>query len=205
MELLAEARDRSIYHVTGGREAPAVYYIQDKQAGGILVNTPAFDSDLAATLQQYGPVAFLFLPSRYGARDLDAWRQALGAQALAGQDEVPAIAGTVDTPLDGTIRLSRTIRFYPMSGRTAGSTALFCKNKPGFLFLGPILEPGPDGWPTLVPHEDDWSWENRVMGGLGLQDLKFEYAFTDRFGEDTRYGPGAGEGVRSALNRFYGA
>ncbi|HKL78646.1 MAG TPA: hypothetical protein VJ985_09855 [Gammaproteobacteria bacterium] len=205
MKLLAEARDRSIYHVSGGLAEPAVYLIQDKQAGGILVNTPAFDPALAESLQQAGPVAFLFLPSRFGARDVDAWREALGAEAFAGQDEAPAIPGTVDTPLDGTIRLSRTIRFYPMSGRTAGSTALFCKNKPGFLFLGPILEPGPDGWPTLVAHEDDWSWENRVMGALGLQDLKFEYVFTDRLVEGTRYGPGAAEGVKAALGRFYEA
>ncbi|KPV41463.1 hypothetical protein AN478_02525 [Thiohalorhabdus denitrificans] len=203
MQCLAEARDRSVWHVAGGEEEPAVYLIRDRQAGGILVNTPTFDPALAERLREGGGVHFLFLPSRHGAQDLDRWREALGAEALAGQDEVEGIEGTVDRPLDGSIRLSRTVVFYTMSGRTAGSTALFCKNKPGFLFLGPILEPGEDGWPTLVAHADDWSWENRVMGGLGLQDLKFEYVFTDWLDEHTRFGPGAAPAVRAALERFY--
>ncbi|HKJ87650.1 MAG TPA: hypothetical protein VKA48_03995, partial [Gammaproteobacteria bacterium] len=140
MKCLAEERDRSIWHVTGGVDSPAVYLIRDRQAGGILINTPEFDPGLAEQVQEGGAVGFIFLPSRHGARDLDAWREALGAEAMAGQDEAPGIEGTVDTPLDGSIRLSRTIVFYAMSGRTQGSTALFCKNKPGFLFLGPILE-----------------------------------------------------------------
>ncbi|MFA9459422.1 hypothetical protein [Thiohalorhabdus methylotrophus] len=199
MELLAEARDRAVWHVTGGVEAPAVYLIRDREAGGILVNTPVFDSELAERVQADGAVRFLFLPSRHGALELDRWRAALGAEALAGQDEVPDIAGTVDRPLDGSIRLSRTLVFYSMSGRTRGSTALFCKRGPGFLFLGPILEPGESGWPTLVPRGDDWSWENRVMGALGLQDLKYEYVFTDRYTPGVRFGPGAAAGVQEAL------
>lgn len=203
MERLASTRRRTVDHVAGGAREPAVYLLRDPEAGGILVNTPAFDPGLADRLTAAGPVSFLFLPSRLGARDLDAWRDALEARALAGQDEVATVEGTVDQPLDGTVRLSKQIVFHTMSGRTPGSTALFCRNRPGILFLGPILEPGEDGWPTLVPHPDDWSWENRVMGALGLQDLRFEYVFTDRLDAATRFGPGADAGVRAALERFY--
>lgn len=201
-ELLA-GKGRTVYHVGGGEDGPAVYLIRDNEAGGILVNTPAFDADLAETLAADGGVAFLFLPSALGARDVDRWRAALGAEALAGQDEAAAIEGEVDRPLDGTIRLSRNIRFYTMSGRTPGATALYFKHWPSMICLGPVLEPGEDGWPTLVPHDDDWSWENRVMGGLGLRDLRFEYVLTDRLDARTRIGPGADEGVRAALERFY--
>ncbi|HKJ70952.1 MAG TPA: hypothetical protein VKA55_04310 [Gammaproteobacteria bacterium] len=203
MQELVSGKGRSVFHVAGGDVDAAVYLIRDREAGGILVNTPAFDAALASELAAGAGVDFLFLPSALGARDLDRWREALGAEALAGQDEVPRIAGEVDRPLDGTIRLSRIIRFYTMSGRTSGATALYCKHWPSMLFLGPVLEPGEDGWPTLVPHDDDWSWENRVMGALGLQDLRFEYVFTDRFGPGTRYGPGADEAVKAALARFY--
>jgi hypothetical protein len=203
MQELVAGKGRTVYHVAGGEAAPAVYLIRDREAGGILVNTPPFDAALAETLAADGGVAFLFLPSARGAADLDRWRAALGAEALAGQDEVAAIDGEVDRPLDGTIRLSRNVRFYAMSGRTAGATALYFKHWPSMLFLGPILEPGGDGWPTLVAHDDDWSWENRVMGGLGLQDLRFEYVFTDRLDGHTRIGPDADQGVKAALQRFY--
>lgn len=202
MQELVAGKGRTVYHVAGGERAPAVYLIRDREAGGILVNTPPFDADLAVELAAAG-VDFLFLPSALGAADLDRWREALGAEALAGQDEVARIPGEVDRPLDGTIRLSRNIRFYAMSGRTPGTTALYFKHWPSMLFLGPVLEPGEDGWPTLAAHDDDWSWENRVMGALGLQDLRFEYVLTDRLDAATRIGPGAAEGVRAALQRFY--
>ena len=68
-----------------------------------------------------------------------------------------------------------------MSGVTEGSCALRIKNDGGAIFFGPILEPGADGWPALVPHDDDYSAENRLIGALGLQDQRFEYAFTDVF------------------------
>ncbi|MEF8792600.1 hypothetical protein [Thiohalorhabdus sp.] len=203
MHELVAGKGRTVYHVCGGEQSPAVYWIRDREAGGILVNTPVFDGGLAAELVAAGGVDFLFLPSARGGADLDQWRDALGAEALAGQDEVQRIPGEVDRPLDGTIRLSRNIRFYTMSGRTPGSTALYFKHWPSMLFLGPVLEPGGDGWPTLIPHHDDWSWENRVMGALGLQDLRFEYVFTDHLDPDTRIGPGAAQGVKAALKRFY--
>ncbi len=203
MERLASTRRRTVDHVADGGERPAVYLLRDPEAGGVLVNTPAFDPALAKEVAREGAVGFLFLPSSLGARDVDAWRSVLGARALAGRDEVAGIAGTVDQPLDGTLRLSKQIVFHSLSGRTPGTTALFCRNRPGLLFLGPALEPGADGWPTLVPHPDDWSWENRVLGALGLQDLRFEYVFTDRRNAATRFGPGADTAVKAALGRFY--
>jgi hypothetical protein len=99
-------------------------------------------------------------------------------------------------------KLSRTIDFLPMSGVTAGSCALRIKTNGGVLFFGPTLEPGADGWPALVAHADDDSPENRLIGALGLQDVAFEYAFTDVFEEGrSRYGPGAGEAVKRNLRR----
>ena len=204
METVAESRTRSVLHVSGGEAGdPAAYLFLDPEAGGILVNTPPFDPRLAGELGRQGRIAYLFLPSRVGARDVDVWREALGAEALAGQDEVGQIDGEVDYPLGGNVRLSRDLVFLAMSGRTPGTTALFCRHRPGFLFLGPALAPGEDGWPTLMAHDDDWSWENRLMGAPGLKDLRFEYAFTDRVGPATRFGPGADEAIGTALDRVY--
>ena len=90
-----------------------------------------------------------------------------------------------------------------MSGVTEGTCALRIRNDGGAIFFGPVLEPGADGWPALVPHADDYSAENRLIGALGLQDQRFEYAFTDVFEPDrTRFGPGAGAAVRAALQRL---
>ena len=205
MKKLLEFVDREIYWVPAAPGLPAVYYIRDHKAGGVLVNTPEFSPALVRELQTFGPLNYIFLPSRFGAGDLGAWRAATGAESMAFETEVSAIKGTVDIALEPKSKLTRTIDFLPMAGRTQGSCALRLKNLPGAVFFGPILEPSPAGWPTLVPHADDYSYETRLLGALGLQDVKFEYAFTDVFDAGrTRYGPGAGNAIRAEIERVLG-
>ncbi|HLY52370.1 MAG TPA: hypothetical protein VKQ31_05105 [Steroidobacteraceae bacterium] len=197
---LVALRERTVYHVA--RSRPAAYFIADRDAGGVLVNAPPFDPALLAALNATAALEYIFLPSRRGAADLESWRAASGAETLAAKAEVAAIAGTVDLPLGRERKLTRTIDFLPMSGVTEGSCALRIKNDGGAIFFGPILEPGADGWPALVPHDDDYSAENRLIGALGLQDQGFEYAFTDTFeAERTRFGPGAGGAIRERLRQ----
>jgi hypothetical protein len=202
LDELAVLRDRSIYRIADILP-PAVYYIADHKAEGVLINTPPFDDALLQELQAIAPLRYIFLPSRHGARELDRWREASGAESLASEPEAPSIDGTIDLTLDSKRnKLTRTIDFLPMSGVTEGTCAMRLKNKPGALFFGPALEPGADGWPTLVPHVGDYSAENRLFGSLGVQDLVFDYAFTDIFVPgQTRFGPGAGVAVKQALER----
>ena len=201
LDRLVALRERTIYHVRGTH--PAAYYIADREAGGVLVNAPPFDRDLQEALNGCAPLRYIFLPSRRGARDLDRWRAAAGLETIAFEAEAPHVAGAIDLALGGGRKLSRTIDFLPMSGVTEGSCALRIKNDGGVIFFGPILEPGADGWPALVPHDDDYSTENRLIGALGLQDQRFEYAFTDVFEPGrTRYGPGADAAVNENLRRL---
>ncbi|MEJ2060227.1 MAG: hypothetical protein P8Y64_07035 [Gammaproteobacteria bacterium] len=197
---LLELRDRSVYHVTGTE--PAVYYLVDQDAEGVLINTPAFDAALLDELQAIAPLKFIYLPSRHGAHELDRWREASGAETLAFQAEAPAIEGSIDIAFDTKRKFTRTIDFLPMAGVTEGACALRCRNKPGLIFFGPILAPGEDGWPTLIFSEDDHSFESRLFGALGLQDLKFDYAFTDVFVPGvTRFGPGADAAIKEAIEQ----
>lgn len=199
LRLLVQLRDRSIHHVADTR--PAVYYIAERDIGGVLVNAPPYDLALLSVLNTHAALRYVFLPSARGARDLEAWRAA-GAEILATEAEAAAIDARVDLALYAGRKLSRSIDFLPMSGVTAGSCALRIKTNGGAVFFGPILEPGADGWPTLVAHADDASPENRLIGALGLQDIAFEYAFTDVFETGgTRFGPGAGEAIRQRLRR----
>ena len=205
MQELLNITGRSIHLVPTPPELPAVYYIADREVDGILVNTPPFSAALLEDLQRLAPLRFIFLPSRHGAHDLDAWREASGAEALAYEAEVAAVAGTIDLPLNTKTKLTRTIDFLPMSGRTEGSCALRLKNKPGAVFFGPILNPGEDGWPTLIEAPDDHSFESRLFGALGLQDIKYEYAFTDEFEPGrTQFGPGADGAIRERIDRALG-
>lgn len=198
---LLDFHDRSVWHVAGTQ--PAVFFLADREGGGVLINSAPFDPALAADLAHIAPLKFVFFPSRFGAVDVDAWRSATGAQAMAYGAERHAINGTIDKILDREDRFSRTIDFLPMSGRTESSAALRCKNKPGIVFFGPILECNSDGVPSLVGHRDDYSWENRLFGALGLQDLKYEYAFTDDFSPATsRYGPGIDVLIRGEIDRL---
>ncbi len=200
LQPLLELRDRTIHYVVGTH--PAAYFIVDAEARGVLVNTPPFDPRLLHVLRARTPLKYIFLPSRRGATDLDRWRRESGAESMAAEGEAPAIAGTIDLPLARNRKLTRTIDFLPLAGVTEGSCAMRVKNNGGVLFFGPILEPGPDGWPSLVLHADDHSSENRLLGALGVQDLRFEYAFTDVFEHGrTRFGPGADAEIGVRLRR----
>ena len=197
MERLLALPDRSISLVEPG--PPAVYYVEDHKAGGILVNAPAFSAALAADLKQLGGVRYLFLPSRFGAQDLGLWR-AHGVEVLATPEEAAAIGGA-DIVVDGQHKLTRTIDFLPMSGRTRGTCGLRLKNLPGVLFLGPALSPGASRWPELIAMPDDFSYEARLMGVFGLRDLVFDYLFTDHFViPETQFGPGADCAIRAHLD-----
>ncbi len=201
IERLLTLRNRSVYRLDH-EGAAAVYYLADDEAGGILINTPPYSDIVAGQLAALAPTRYLFYPSRFGAADVDQWRAAAGAESLAFGDEVAAIRGGVDIVLDRQSKLTRTIDFLPMSGRTAGSGVLRARNLPGVMFFGPVLSPGKSGWPTLVAQPDDYSYENRLFGCLGLKDLRYEYAFTDVFvpGE-TCFGPGASYAIRQELIR----
>jgi hypothetical protein len=197
---LVERFDRSVYWIPDS--APASFYLGDREGGGILINAPAFGASLLTELQAVAPLKFLFLPSRLGAGAAAAWRDATACRTLAHAREAPALAVPVDVALEREHRFSRTIDFLPMSGRTAGSCALRCRNLPGMVFFGPILEHGADGWPCLIPHPDDHSWENRLIGALGLKHLAFDYAFCDNFDPATgKCGPGASAAIATALER----
>lgn len=199
-----ELRDRRIYRV--GDQEPAVWLIDDRELGGILVNAPPYSTSTAETIQAVTKPAYLFLPSRHGAQDLDAWR-GLGIETLAFEAEAPAIeaaGGRVDIAFNRKQRLSRTIDFLPMAGRTEGSCALRLKNLPGVVFFGPTLSPDAEGWPALIANPDDHSWEARLFGALGLKDLKFAYAFCDRYDpESTRLGPGADAEIQARIEAVF--
>ena len=198
---LIETRQRRVFHV--GVAGPAVFYLADAEAGGVLINTPVFDPALAEALARVAPLRYVFYPSRFGAHDVERWRAA-GARTLASREEAGAI-GCIDIPLEREHRFSRTIAFLPMSGRTPGSCALLCRNKPGLLFFGPILSRGARGWPTLLPQPDDVSWENRVFGAVGLRSVRFEYAFTDDYTPGpSRIGPGADKEIQWELQNILG-
>lgn len=200
MQKLYESFDRSVYYLPGTH--PAVFFLADKEGGGILINSPAFAAETLARINAIMPLKFIFYPSYLGAQDVDAWRSASAAQSMAYGHEARRIAGKVDIVLERENRFSRTMDFLPMSGRTESSCALRCKNNPGLIFFGPILSCGPSGWPTVIAQADDYSFENRLFGALGLQDVKFDYAFTDDFDSLTsHFGPGADAAISQEIER----
>ncbi|MDA8115507.1 MAG: hypothetical protein M0Z43_12420, partial [Acidithiobacillus sp.] len=112
MQKLCSFFDRDVYHVEGGQGSPAVYFVADRDAGGILVNAPRFRPELQAGLSAIAPLRVLFLPSRFGAQDLAQWQTA-GCRLVAQPAESKALGVPVDVPLDNKLRLTRTIDFLP--------------------------------------------------------------------------------------------
>lgn len=193
---------RSVYYL--GRTAPAVYYLVDRDAGGVLINTPRFSARLAAELSAIAPLRYVFIPSRFGAQHAVAWREA-GAKIIGYSEELAACRAVADVALDRSWRFSRAIDFLPMGGRTPGTCALRCKVKPAVIFFGPALSRTKSGWPGLEPAPDDYSYENRLIGAVGLRALRYDYAFTDDFDPiQSRYGPGADRAIGTLLDRSLG-
>lgn len=196
--LLLDLPYRQVYGLTDSR--PAVYLLVDRDAGGVLINTAPFSVGLAESVARIVRLRYIFLPSRFGAIDVAPWRAQTGAEVLAGVAEVAAVGAPVDVVLEGQRKLTRTLEFLPMSGRTEGNCVLHARNLPGIMFFGPALDPLPSGWPGVVPQADDYSYENRLFGALALRDLRFEYAFTDSFPEAASFGPGADVCIRRELD-----
>lgn len=187
--------DRRVFYLPG--PAPACFYLADSRAGGVLINAPPFVPGLREKLEAAAPLRYVFLPSAYGAVGVESWR-AGGAAVIASVEEASLIDAPIDQPVDRKVRLVRDIDFLPMSGRTRASCALRVRASPSIVFFGPILDHR--DWPTLVAHADDYSFENRLIGALGLRDLRFEFAFCDNYVHGkSRFGPGAAGAVRKNL------
>ncbi len=203
LSLILEIPRRKIYHIRCPNPTPAVFFIDDKEVGGILVNTPAATTD-AKTLLSGLTVDYIFYPSHLGARSPDQWRELTGARLLAHENECAMISADIDIPLSSKTKLSRTMDFVPIAGRTQGSCALFIKNLPGVIFFGPVLQRGTDGWPTLIPQMDDHDFESRLIAALGIKDLKFQYALLDDFDpEKSKTGPGAADVVCRNIEQLF--
>lgn len=188
---------RSVYYIA--RTDPAVFYLADGEGGGVLINAPPFSSKLAAELDAIAPPRYVFFPSRFGAQHGAPWRET-GAKLIAHRNELAQCRVPIDVALDRSWRFSRAIDFLPLAGRTAGTCALRCKAKPAIIFFGPALSCATSGWPGLEPRADDHSYENRLLGAVGLRHLRYEYAFTDDFHPlRSRYGPGAGRAIALEL------
>lgn len=192
---LINLQDRRVFYLAN--TAPACFYLAHGRAGGVLINSPPYAPDLHDKLVAVAPLSFVFLPSALGSADAGAWR-AVGAAMIASIEEAPLIDTPIDQPVDRKVRLVRDIDFFPLSGRTRGSCAMRVRASPSIVFFGPILDHR--DWPALVAHPDDYSFENRVLGALGLQDLHFEFAFCDNYAHGrSRFGPGAADAVRRNL------
>ncbi len=196
---LLEDAGRAVWYLSG--TVPACFLFVDARAGGILVNSPPFDARLAAVVESVAKVRFIFFPSRFGATDVAQWRAALAARTAAGAEECAAIAGPIDEAIDGGVRIHGRLDFLALPGRTRGTCALRSKMDPAIVFFGPALEHG--DWPRLVAHADDHSYENRLIGALGLSHVAFEFAFCDNYSHgSSRFGPGAGRAVATGLAKL---
>ena len=201
---LLDLPQRKIFYIDQ-KSCPASFLIVDHKAGGILINTPEFSEKLASEIQQHSNIDYLFLPSKFGAnKAIDSWKNISKLETIAHEAEVANIPFKIDLEVNHKTKLTRTMDFIPMGGRTAGSCALFLKNLPGVIFLGPILNQSDDGWPTLIKQEDDESFESRMFGVLGLKDLKYDYVFTDDFEpKNSRFGPGASVELGKRIDNFF--
>lgn len=196
---LLEVAGRAVWYLSGS--VPACFLLVDARAGGILVNSPPFDARLAEGIERVAKVRFIFFPSRFGATDVAQWRAALAARTVAAAEECAAINGPIDAAIDAGVRIHGRLDFLALSGRTRGTCALRSKMDPAIVFFGPALEHG--DWPQLVARADDHSYENRLIGALGLRHVAFEFAFCDNYSHSSsRFGPGAGPAVATGLAKL---
>lgn len=204
LPILLSTPQRTIHLVAEQQDSqPAIFLVQDKEIGGVLINSPPFIPEYQSILKPH-EVNFIFLPSYFGANDISHWKSELNAEVLCHENEAVNIAEEVNITVNQKTKLSRTIDFIPIGGRTAGSCALFIKNLPGIIFFGPILQRGEDGWPSMKAQADDFSYESRLFSALGIKDLKFEHAFLDDYRINlSKTGPNAAIHVRDNIDQLF--
>lgn len=200
---LLDIPQRKIFYIPQTQQ-PASFLIIDDKAGGILINTPVFSEALMESICKITKINYIFLPSKFGAHSLQQWKSATRAETIAHELEANEIEPSLDITVNHKTKLTRTMDFVPMGGRTPGTCALYLKNLPGVLFLGPALSTGKSNWPELIENVDDSSFEARLFGVLGLKDLKYDYAFTDDFDiRKSKYGPDASIEINKNINDVF--
>jgi len=199
---------RKIFYIADSL-TPASFLIIDDKAGGILINCPTYSEALLKEIESQGKIDYIFLPSRFGTESLQQWKAATNAESIAHEIEADNIHHPIDIRVNHKTKLTRTMDFVPMAGRTGGTCALFLKNLPGVIFLGPALSiekkvMAEKNWPSLIENTDDASFETRMFGVLGLKDLKYDYVFTDDFNMQTcQYGPNASIEVGKNIDNYF--
>lgn len=193
---LLDVAGREVWYLAA--TAPASFLLVDERAEGILVNSPPYQAELVEAVQRVARVRFIFYPSRHGAADVAQWRSACKARTIGAVGEVAAIPGRIDEVIDGSVRIHGRLDFLALPGRTRGTCALRSRIEPAIVFFGPALDHS--DWPSLVAHDDDDSYENRLIGALGLRDLAFEFGFCDNYSHGhSRFGPGASRAIAAGL------
>ena len=187
-----------------GDNSAASFFISDADAGGILVNAPAFSLALIKQLEALADINFLFLPSVFGAKDLEQWHENVSPEILCHENEERYIDFSPLTVVNNKTKLTRTIEFVTLPGRTQGTCALYLKNKPGVLFLGPAMSCNETFWPVIESNEDDFDYENRLLSALNIKNLKYAYAFCDDFNLGfSSFGPNACEEIKKYIESIF--
>jgi len=201
---ILEISNRQIFLLTDATEKfPATFIIRDKEVGGIMINTPTYTKHHIDLIPNFD-INYIFLPSYLGAHDLQQWKDCTNAEIIAHENECSLINFPIDISVNQKTKLTRTIDFVPIAGRTQGSCALYLKNLPGIIFFGPILQSQENKWPRIIQKPTDYNYESRLFSALSIKDLKYQYAFTDDFHFGvSKFGPNADKAIKISIEDLF--
>lgn len=128
------------------------YLVFDRERGNLLVDAPPMSERALHLVRGIGRSSLLLVTNRARAQGAAAWREALGVQIAAHEDDADAIEGGADITLgdEGVLRpdaLTRRVREGP-----EGATVVLLRREGGVL-LGGDLDLASPAAKTLLPLE----------------------------------------------------
>ncbi len=128
------------------------YLVFDRERGNLLVDAPPMSERALHLVRGIGRSSLLIVTNRARAQGAAAWREALGVQIAAHEDDADAIEGGADITLgdEGVLRpdaLTRRVREGP-----EGATVVLLRREGGVL-LGGDLDLASPAAKTLLPLE----------------------------------------------------
>lgn len=128
------------------------YLVFDRERGNLLVDAPPMSERALRLVRGIGRSSLLLVTNRARAQGAAAWREALGVQIAAHEDDADAIEGGADITLgdEGVLRpdaLTRRVRESP-----EGATVVLLRREGGVL-LGGDLDLASPAAKTLLPLE----------------------------------------------------
>jgi hypothetical protein len=114
------------------------YIVFDADRGNLLIDVPRYSERAVRLIRGTGRTALIVVTNAARAREAAAFRDAIGVQIAAHQDDADAVAGGADVVLGDDEAIRPDARALRVRGDGAGGTVVLLRKAGGVLVVGDL-------------------------------------------------------------------